>query len=137
MNAAEPVDSGDSEETWEDEEAEDSRETDEELEAEETEDAGEVMEDGAGDESSATSEPVQEEPDPLTVNPCVVIVNGAPVTLFGKSQYIFVDIFERITFDLRAGGGRAIVTLLNGREAQYTEALHEGDEIELYWEEKK
>ena len=47
-----------------------------------------------------------------------------------------MDIFERITFDLNAGGGRAIITLLNGREAQYTETLHEGDKIELYWEEK-
>jgi hypothetical protein len=137
MSVAEPVDSGEAEEAFEEEDAEDSWETDENREPEEAEDAGEALEDGAVDESSAHSEPVQEEPDPLTVNPCIVIVNGAPVTLFGKSQYIFVDIFERITFDLRAGGGRAIVTLLNGREAQYTEALHEGDEIELYWEEKK
>jgi cell division protein FtsA len=140
MSAADPVDSGEAEEAFEEEDAEDSWEKDEDLqveEAEEAEEAAEALEDGAGDESSAKSEPEQEEPDPLTINPCVVIVNGAPVTLFGKSQYIFVDIFERITFDLRAGGGRAIVTLLNGREAQYTEALHEGDEIELYWEEKK
>jgi cell division protein FtsA len=94
----------------------------------------------AGDETKnedAVESGSTEEPDPLTQNPCVVIINGAPVTLFGKEQYIFVDIFERITFDLSAGGGRAIVTLLNGREAQYTEALHEGDQIELYWEEKK
>lgn len=64
-----------------------------------------------------------------------VIVNGEVVTLFGKERYIFVDIFDRITFDLSAGNGRAIVTMLNGREAQYTEELHEGDKIELYWEE--
>jgi cell division protein FtsA len=137
MSVAEPVDSGEAEEAFEEEDTEDSWEMDENREPEESEDAEEAFEDGAVDESPAHSEPVQEEPDPLTVNPCIVIVNGAPVTLFGKSQYIFVDIFERITFDLRAGGGRAIVTLLNGREAQYTEALHEGDEIELYWEEKK
>lgn len=65
---------------------------------------------------------------------CMVTVNGEAVTLLGKEQYIFVDIFDRITFDLNAGRGRAIITLLNGREAQYTEALHDGDKIELYWD---
>lgn len=84
--------------------------------------------------------PAAKEPQPLEeevhTTVCNVTVNGELVTLFGKERYIFVDIFERITFDLNAGGGRAIITLLNGREAQYTEALHEGDKIELYWEEK-
>jgi hypothetical protein len=46
-----------------------------------------------------------------------------------------VDIFDRYAFDLNAGGGRAIVTLLNGREAQYAEEIHNGDKIELYWKE--
>lgn len=64
-----------------------------------------------------------------------VTVNGEAVALYGKDSYMFVDIFDRITFDLNAGGGRAIITMLNGREAQYTEELHEGDVIELYWEE--
>lgn len=83
--------------------------------------------------SAAKEQPVEED---VHTTACNVTVNGEPVTLFGKERYIFVDIFERITFDLNAGGGRAIITLLNGREAQYTETLHEGDKIELYWEEK-
>ena len=83
--------------------------------------------------SEAKEQPLEEE---VHTTACNVTVNGEPVTLFGKERYIFVDIFERITFDLNAGGGRAIITLLNGREAQYTETLHEGDKIELYWEEK-
>lgn len=83
------------------------------------------------------NEDLQENPMPEDrTTACMVTVNGEAVTLLGKEQYIFVDIFERITFDLNAGGGRAIITLLNGREAQYTEALHDGDKIELYWEEK-
>ena len=53
----------------------------------------------------------------------------------GKEDYIFVDIFDRITFDLNAGKGRAIATLINGREAQFTEKLYDGDKIELYWKE--
>ncbi len=68
-------------------------------------------------------------------NAITVIVNGEPVKLFGKESYIFVDIFDRITFDLNAGGGRAIITLLNDRVAQYTEEIHGGDRIQLYWEE--
>jgi dephospho-CoA kinase/cell division protein FtsA len=65
----------------------------------------------------------------------VVQVNGEPVTLSGKDAYIFVDIFDKYDFDLNAGDGRAIVTLLNGRDAQYAEELHNGDKIELYWKE--
>ncbi len=65
-----------------------------------------------------------------------VIVNGETVELFGKDKYIFVDIFDRISFDLQAGNGRAIATMLNGRSAQFSEELNEGDKIELYWEEK-
>ena len=65
----------------------------------------------------------------------VVTVNGEPVELIGKEAYIFVDIFNRITFDLNAGKGRAIATIINGRDAQFTEELHDGDKIELYWKE--
>ena len=62
-------------------------------------------------------------------------VNDDVITLEGKPEYIFVDIFDFIQFDLGAGNGRSIVTKLNGRDAQYTEALHEGDKIKIYWEE--
>ena len=53
----------------------------------------------------------------------------------GKDSYIFVDIFDRITFDLQAGRGRAIATLINGRDAQFSEQIFDGDQIELYWKE--
>ena len=65
-----------------------------------------------------------------------VFVNGEPVPMTGKSEYIFVDIFDRITFDLNAGQGRAIATILNGRDALFTEKLSHGDKVELYWKEK-
>ncbi len=64
-----------------------------------------------------------------------VYVNGEPVPMMGKKDYIFVDIFDRITFDLKAGGGRAIATLINGREAAFSEKLQHGDKVELYWKE--
>ncbi|MBU5231864.1 cell division protein FtsA [Agathobacter rectalis] len=68
-------------------------------------------------------------------NTITVIVNGEPVELSGKDTYIFVDIFTQISFDLQAGKGRAIATIINGRDAQFSEELHEGDQIELYWKE--
>ena len=83
----------------------------------------------------ATTESVAEaQPAPDTKN-IFVFVNNEPVEMMGKDKYIFVDIFDRITFDLQAGRGRAIATLINGREAQFTEEIFEGDKIELYWKE--
>ena len=76
----------------------------------------------------------ESEPQPETTM-IVVYVNGEAVELMGKDSYIFVDIFDRITFDLQAGRGRAIATLINGRDAQFSEQIFDGDQIELYWKE--
>lgn len=78
-------------------------------------------------------EDIQEEDS--SKNTVTVIVNGEPVELSGKDTYMFVDIFTHISFDLQAGKGRAIATVINGRDAQFSEELHEGDKIELYWKE--
>lgn len=67
---------------------------------------------------------------------CVVNVNGEPIELTGKESYIFVDVFDRITFDLNAGNGRAIATVINGVDAEFSQQLHDGDKIEIYWKEK-
>lgn len=64
-----------------------------------------------------------------------VIVNDKPVTLQGKSSYVFVDVFDAIKFDLNDPKGRSIVTNLNGRQAQYMENLKNNDVIEIYWKE--
>lgn len=65
-----------------------------------------------------------------------VWVNGSPVNLTGKDSFIFVDIFDFIDFDLTASKGRLIVIKVNGEYAEYTRPLHNGDTIEIYWEEK-
>lgn len=65
-----------------------------------------------------------------------VIINGTPVKLTGRESYMFVDLFEFYEFDLSASAGRAIITKLNGQNAQYTAELKDGDEIELAWKEK-
>lgn len=66
----------------------------------------------------------------------IVIVNNQSYLLSGKLQYVFVDVFSVIDFDLKASGGRGIVTTLNGRPAEFMEPIHEGDVIEIYWKEK-
>lgn len=66
-------------------------------------------------------------------HPIHVIVNKAPITLQGKAEYVFVDVFDYINFDLSSPRGRNIVTTLNGRNAQYMESLNDGDVIEVYW----
>ena len=64
-----------------------------------------------------------------------IIANNQEITLSGKEEYVFVDIFDYIDFDLSASHGRAIVTLINGVDAQYTQVLQDGDKIEVYWKE--
>lgn len=65
-----------------------------------------------------------------------VLVNGESVTMTGKEEYVYVDIFNYIEFNLNTPRGRVIVTLLNGESADYTAVLNDGDIIEIYWEEK-
>lgn len=63
-----------------------------------------------------------------------VKVNGNEVTLEGnKSEYIFIDVFNTIDFDLSKVKG-TVGLKLNGRKAGYTDAISEGDIIEIIWE---
>lgn len=89
---------------------------------------------GATDDQAAMMQQEQPESTDNQTN-IVVTVNGEAVELMGKESYIFVDIFDRITFDLTAGRGRAIATLINGEEAEFSQPLHDGDRIDLYWKE--
>ncbi|MBQ7588982.1 MAG: cell division protein FtsA [Lachnospiraceae bacterium] len=64
----------------------------------------------------------------------VVRVNGEDVRLTGKKEYIYVDVFEFIDFDLSKPQGHAVVTRLNDRAAIFNEPIKSGDVIEIYWE---
>lgn len=64
----------------------------------------------------------------------IVSVNGEDIKLTGKSDYIYVDIFEFIDFDLSKPQGRAVVTKLNDRNAIFNEPIKAGDKIEVYWD---
>ena len=61
-----------------------------------------------------------------------VVVNGKSVTMTGKAKYVFVDVFNFIEFDLSKPQG-AIVTQVNGHDANYMEELQNGDVIQIYW----
>ncbi len=79
-------------------------------------------------------EPVVQEEKKET-NEIHVIVNQQPIALSGKVDYIFVDVFDKIDFDIRSGQGRAIATKVNGLDAQFAQSIHDGDRIEIYWKE--
>ena len=88
-------------------------------------------------ENSKQTSSVQEEQQPVLQMPVEqqigVIVNGRTYILKGKPEYVFVDVFDYIDFDLSKPQGSGIVTTLNKQPAQYMETLKNGDIIEIYW----
>ncbi len=60
--------------------------------------------------------------------------NGKPLIIDNKNKtLLFVDIFNYIDFDVSTLKGR-LVLMLNGRPANYTDILQEGDDIVIRWE---
>lgn len=75
-------------------------------------------------------------PEPeAVVTDIPVMVNGQNIVLRGKKDYIFVDVFDYIDFDLKTPHKGSVVTKLNGVDASYTGQLKPYDKIEIYWEE--
>lgn len=64
----------------------------------------------------------------------VVLVNGSPVRMSGKSSYVYVDVFDYIDFDLSKPHGSSVYTGLNGEKAEYLREIKDGDVFEIYWE---
>lgn len=63
-----------------------------------------------------------------------VLINGNMTHLKGnKSQYIFVDVFNYINFDLSKPKGN-IILKLNGKKAGFTDVIKPGDVIDIYWD---
>lgn len=89
-------------------------------------------------EETVTEETAEETEQPQSREPadCAVFVNGDVIVLRGKPEYVFIDVFDYIDFDLSDSRGRAIITQVNDKDAFYTQTLHEGDEIVIRWEEK-
>ncbi len=69
-------------------------------------------------------------------NEFFITVNGDRVVLNENKQYIFVDIFSYIDFDLTIPKGN-IVLKLNGSPANFTDNINCGDVIEVFWDKFK
>ena len=64
-----------------------------------------------------------------------IIFNGENVTIESSKQTpIFVDIFDFVKFDRTKISGKNLITNLNGKRADYTSPIKDGDDIEVYWE---
>jgi len=61
-----------------------------------------------------------------------IIINGDQITLKGKKNYVFVDIFNYIDMDLSCVRGK-LVLKLNGEDTDYNASLKDGDTIEARW----
>lgn len=67
-------------------------------------------------------------------NGITVVVNRQPIFLEGEQKnFIFIDIFNFIQFDINNKQGN-IVLKLNGNRAAYTDILNENDVIDMFWE---
>ena len=102
------------------------------------EDDGEIYEESSEEENESNDQNEeavdQNEGKPAkSGNILTVIVNKNPITLKGKQNYVFVDIFEFINFDTSSMKGEGLVTTLNGENAEYMAPLKDGDVIEVYW----
>ena len=85
-------------------------------------------------EASAKAPAVSEvKPVNTAVQDILVIVNGKPVTLKGKSGYCFVDILDFYPFDVSQAHGQTVVMQINGEKAEFTSPLAAGDIVDLYW----
>jgi uncharacterized protein YdeI (BOF family) len=92
----------------------------------------EVKEEATEEASEETVEEAAPEPTELSV-----FVNGELITMKGKPEYVFIDVFDYIDFDLSDSRGRAIITQVNEKNAFYTQTLNEGDEVVIRWEESQ
>ncbi len=94
------------------------------------------------DEQGQTGQAVQNMIDELQeseesdkpVKDIQVLVNNTPVRLSGKKDYQVVDVFLFYDFDLSTPKGTAVVTKVNQEKVEYSSPVHEGDIIEIYWE---
>lgn len=69
------------------------------------------------------------------INQIDIIVNEKKVILSSskKSNFVFIDIFDFIEFDLTIAKG-SLVLILNDKKAGYFDTLKQGDNVKIYWE---
>ncbi len=62
-----------------------------------------------------------------------ISVNGTNHTLKGKGQYVFVDVLDVYPFDIKNPKGSDVEMTINGRKAQFTDTIKDGDALVLRW----
>ena len=119
-------------ETIEEQSKEQSEEQSKEQSEEQVKEEQKAKEDAEKNTEIKAEELSQPKEEPVD---CAVFVNGDVIVLRGKPQYVFIDVFDYIDFDLSDSRGRAIITKINDKDAFYTQTLNEGDEIVIRWSE--
>lgn len=74
----------------------------------------------------------EENEQPKEIHDIAVIINGTPVVLKGKAEYVVVDIFSVYDFDTSVSKG-TLIFKVNDKNAEYMAPLNQGDVIELRW----
>jgi uncharacterized protein YdeI (BOF family) len=105
------------------------------ADADDDADAETEQEETVSEEAEETAETTEVEEVKNPQDGIDIKINGENFKLQNKEKYIFVDIFNVIDFDINAGGGRRVVTNLNGQKCGYSSELNDGDQIEIYWKE--
>ncbi|MEE3468054.1 MAG: cell division FtsA domain-containing protein [Eubacterium sp.] len=78
--------------------------------------------------------PAVEPPKPAG-KPTHITVNGEDITIPAKAKgAIFVDVFDVYPFDMSKVGGSRLITRINGVDKNFTDALKDGDAVEIYWQ---
>lgn len=85
------------------------------------------------DGGKAASYAGEEKPDKENIS-ITVTVNGTLVTMNGKPSYKFVDILDVYPFDVSKMHGRELVTKMDGEKAAFSDMIHSGAVLELFWE---
>lgn len=100
----------------------------------EQESAGEESNTDNTDSSAVADSTVAENDSDKEKNKMTVYVNGEAIVLKGKDDYILVDVFDYIDFDLSKPQGRSVATKVNGQSAVFVQQLNPLDKLDIYWE---
>ncbi|MBQ1472238.1 MAG: hypothetical protein IIZ31_00370, partial [Lachnospiraceae bacterium] len=60
-------------------------------------------------------------------------VNGKTIEMNDKKDYIFVDVFNFIDFDVHERGHKGVLTQINGHDCGYADPLKDGDVVDIRW----
>lgn len=71
----------------------------------------------------------------IDVHTITVTFNGNRLVLTGKSKYILVDAMDAAGFEVVTMQGTELITNINGVKSDFTDELHDNDEVDVFWSE--